>query len=112
MKIFRDIGWPLAVLIFFIIVLSLLLVKEINAMLYRSKSIPHEVEVDLGNDVGWEEMRIIQDGLRYKTHQPAPSFLVDRGNKIFRVRVMCPPDDLPMVLEWLRSRRWVEHAEL
>jgi hypothetical protein len=111
MKILREIGWPLTVLAFFVVVLSIILIREIHANMYRYRSTPHDIQVDLGDNLGWAEMRAIQRNLQSQTYQPVSGCLVDRHKKIFRVRVMCPPDKFPGLIQWLRSRRWVEHAE-
>jgi hypothetical protein len=78
---------------------------------YKYRSTPHDVQVDLGDNLGWDEMHAIQHNLQLKTHQPVLGHLVDGNKKIFYIQVMCPPDEFPGLLEWLRSRRWVEHAE-
>ena len=110
MKLIREIGWPLIVLSFFLIVLGIIFVKEVRGRSYKARSVSHEVMVDLRDDLGWQEIEAIKDNLRFKTYQPVQEQMIDRKKNVYMVKIMCPPEDFVGLLTWLKSRRWVESA--
>jgi len=109
-KLINSLGWTITLLGFFLIVLATIVIREIHMHQYMSRSVPYEVKVDLFDDLGQNEINAIEENLAHKTKQPVSRRIVDNRKKIYIVNVMCPPDDASSILQWLKSRTWVESA--
>lgn len=100
-KFINQLWWSLAVLVFFVVVLGVLSVREARILYYKNNSVDCSFVVRNTSNI-----EMVEKGLEERTNQPVYAEKIN--NNTFRVSFKCPPEDTGNTRSWLRNRFAVE----